>query len=274
MMNTALFYFTNFIYMEYIFHLYFWRDVRISLFPALAVILVVSMLQSFLTNLVKEKGRKVVFWIFMGFDYLLFASQLVYRSIFKHPLLIDAIIYGGGDALTNYWREALQGILDAGLGIVALSLCIMWTFVVLKIWKPEPVVMNGKRYISYAAKLIASMVVLYCSLFGLMKLAPDSYAEYQEFGYPEDILENFGVTAFWTRDAGVLYLPEEEELRLLFKGENEEQGETSAKHSGETSAGSFESVSGVSENTTEGTETVVQEPEVLMNTLSVNFDYL
>ena len=274
MMNTALFYFTNFIYMEYIFHLYFWRDVRISLFPALAVILVVSMLQSFLTNLVKEKGRKVVFWIFMGFDYLLFASQLVYRSIFKQPLLIDAVIYGGGDALTNYWREALQGILDAGLGIVALSLCIMWTFVVLKIWKPEPVVMNGKRYISYAAKLIASMVVLYCSLFGLMKLAPDSYAEYQEFGYPEDILENFGVTAFWTRDAGVLYLPEEEELRLLFKGENEEQGETSAKHSGETSAGSFESVSGVSENTTEGTETVVQEPEVLMNTLSVNFDYL
>lgn len=268
MMNTALFYFTNFIYMEYIFHLYFWRDVRISLFPALAVILVVSLLQALLTNWMKGNGSKVVFWIFMGFDYLLFASQLVYRSIFKQPLLIDAIIYGGGDALTNYWREALQGILDAGLGIVALSLCIIWTFVVLKIWKPEPVVLNRKRAIACVGNLIASVVVLYGSLFGLMKLTPDSYAEYQEFGYPEDILENFGVTAFWTRDTGVLYLPEEEDLMFLFKGE--EESKISTDISGENSTGSSEYISS-------GETTVItgrQEAEVLPNTLPVNFDYL
>lgn len=287
MMNTALFYFTNFIYMEFIFHLYFWRDVRISLFPALAIILSVSLVQSLLTCLIKGKGSKVVFWIFMGFDYLLFASQLVYRSIFKQPLLIDAIIYGGGDALTNYWREALQGILDAGLGIVALSLCIMWTLVVLKIWNPEPVLLTGKRVAVYVGSVAASILVLYGSLFGLMRLAPDSYAEYQEFGYPEDILENFGVTAFWTRDAGALYLPEEEELMLLFKGEDEEIGEASTNHFDENSEGSSEYMSTtetvVNESAAEGTgtteeqistETVVQEPENLPNTLPINFDYL
>ena len=40
MKRSALFYFINFIYMEFIFHLYFWRDVRVALFPALTVILV------------------------------------------------------------------------------------------------------------------------------------------------------------------------------------------------------------------------------------------
>lgn len=261
MINTALFYFTNFIYMEYIFHLYFWRDVRVSSFPALAVILTFSLVQSLLTKLVKGKGSKVVFWIFMGFDYLLFASQLVYRSIFKQPLLIDAIIFGGGDAVTNYWREALQGILDAGLGIVALSLCMMWTLVVLKIWKPEPLVVTGKQVMVHVGGVAVSVLVLYASLFGLMKQASDSYAEYQEFGYPEDVLEKFGVTAFWTRDAGMLYLPEEEELMFLLKGEEEEIGETSTTESAAIS-------------TTHSTETVVQEPEILPNTLPVNFDYL
>ena len=274
MINTALFYFTNFIYMEYIFHLYFWRDVRISLFPALAVILTFSLVQSLLTNLVKGKGSKVVFWIFMGFDYLLFASQLVYRSIFKQPLLIDAIIYGGGDALTNYWREALEGILDAGLGIAALSLCMIWTFVVLKIWKPVSFVLTGKRAMAYVGSVAASVVVLYGSLFGLMKLDPDSYAEYQEFGYPEDVLGKFGVTAFWTRDARMLYLPEEEELMLLFKGGDEETDESSADYSGESSTNSSEQDTTGTMNNGNTTETVVQDPESLPNILTVNYDYL
>ena len=102
--------------MEFIFHLFFWQNVKVSLFPGLAVIVLVSFLQSFLQSLLKGKVNKIFGGVCLGVDYLLFASQLVYRSIFKQPLLIDAIILGGGDALTNYWREALKGILDAGLG--------------------------------------------------------------------------------------------------------------------------------------------------------------
>ena len=255
MMNSALFYFTNFIYMEYIFHLYFWRDFRVSLFPALAVILTVSLTQSLFTNLVKGKGSKVVFWIFMCFDYLLFASQLVYFSIFKQPLLIDAVIYGGPDALTNYWREALQGIVDAGLGVIALTLCMMWTFVVLKIWNPEPHVLTGKQVVKRVGSVIASVVVVYGSLLGLMKLAPNSYEEFQEFGYPEDVLEDFGVTAFWTRDAELLYLPEEDELLLLLNGAGEVMGETSTNPFHESSENSTESNVHSTENSTEPVDT-------------------
>ena len=46
-------------------------------------------------------------------EYLLFAAQLVYMHIFRQPLLFAAAATGGKDALTNYWREALEGILAA-----------------------------------------------------------------------------------------------------------------------------------------------------------------
>ena len=134
---STLFYFVNFIYMEFIFHLFFWQNVKVSLVPGLFVIAFISVLQGFLQSFLKGRANKIFMGVCFGVDYLLFGSQMVYRTIFKQPLMIDAVVMGGEDALTNYWREALQGILDTGLGLAALLLGILWTLVVFKLWNPE-----------------------------------------------------------------------------------------------------------------------------------------
>ena len=281
MKNTTLFYFINFIYMEFIFHLYFWKDIKVSLFPALAVILVVSVLQSFLQGLLKGKANKTFFWIFMGIDYLLFASQLVYRSIFKQPLMIDAIILGGGDALTNYWREALQGILHASLGLAAMALGIVWTAIVLHMLQKAQDTPQKKNIAAYVGGLAASIVTLYGVLFGMLKWDTEQYSEYQEFGYPDDVLERFGVTSFWVRDAGVLYLPEEEVLTAAMAGGSESSivvsGSTTENGNG-TAGGTGESVTGSEDGTTESTEsrytTENTDLESDYQVLNVDFDYL
>ena len=113
MKNTTLFYFINFIYMEFIFHLFFWKNVYILPIPAVAIAAIAAFLQSFFIGFLKGKAGKIFFWLFMVIDYLVFAVQMVYRAIFKQPLMIKAVFETGADALTQFWRETLQGIADA-----------------------------------------------------------------------------------------------------------------------------------------------------------------
>ncbi len=279
MKKSALFYFINFIYMEFIFHLYYWKDLRVSLLPALVVILAVSFLQAFLQSLLKGKGNKVFFGIFLGIDYLLFASQLVYRSIFKQPLLIDAIIFGGGDALTNYWREALQGILNASLGLAALALGIVWTVTVLNLLKKEQIETGYKHIAVCGGCLAGSVVLLYGVLFGMQRFSPEQYEEYQEFSYPDDVLEHFGVTAFWLRDAGALYLPETDTFAGVVWDSGKETGETTGVTTEESKEPGTSTENGTGE-TTSTTETESQTPTEMLppepeyHTLNADFDYL
>ena len=293
MKHITLFYVINFIYMEFIFHLYFWKDIRVSIFPALAVIAVFSLLQSFLLSFLKGRANRIFFWIFLVLDYLLYASQMVYRTIFKQPLLLDAAVQGGGDALTNFWREALQGIVDAGLGLAALALGILWTIISMQIWKPESVAMTGKRVAAHLGCIAGACVVLYGSMFSVFKLSPDLYTEYQEFGYPDDVLERFGVSALFLRDVGAVYLPEEDVLVDAFSGNaageagnhntdgDEQTGDNTDDQNVSTETGSLLTGTEISteEQTTEHsdtTETVAPSPEPTCGPqiLDVDVEYL
>lgn len=209
---SALFYFINFIYMEFIFHLFFWQNVKVFLLPGIGIILCVSVLQAFLQNLLHGKGKNIFMGVCLGVDYLIYASQMVYHSIFKQPLMMDAVIMGGKDALTNYWRETLEGIRGVGLGLIALFLGILWIIVVLKIWDPEDKKPSGKRIAMQMVCVIGSFGLLIGSFYGMYKWFDEQYIEYQEFGYPDDVLEIFGVAAFSFRDVELIKLPEYEEI--------------------------------------------------------------
>jgi len=210
MKNTTLFYFINFIYMEFIFHLFFWKNVYILPIPVVAIAAIAAFLQSFFIGFLKGKAGKIFFWLFMVIDYLVFAVQMVYRAIFKQPLMIKAVFETGADALTQFWRETLQGIADAGLGLLAMALGILWSVIVLQIWKPQIAVRSGKQAMIRLTCLAGLVLMLVLGLFGIYKLAPERYDEYQEFGYPEEVLEQFGLLSFGARDMGLLYLPERE----------------------------------------------------------------
>lgn len=272
MKKTTLFYMINLMYMEFIFHFYFWHDVKIALLPSIAVIFVFACVQSLIQGLFKGKGNTICFGIFMAADYLLFASQLVYRSIFKQPLMIKAILYGGGDALTNYWREALQGIWAAMLGLIALALGIVWSLLVTKLLRQERAKRTMKRIGVFGGMFAVSVGVLYLSLFGMYRYFEEAYKEYQEFGYPDEILERFGVTSFWVRDAQVLYLPETEEVFLAERTDQAEMIVTSENITTESiPAEKYETVP--TETTTEGESTATEQLPT-EHTLDVDIEYL
>ncbi len=266
MRMSALFYFVNFIYMEFILHLFFWQNVKVYLLPGVFVILFISALQGFLQSLLKGRGNKIFMGVCLGADYVLFASQMVYRSIFKQPLLIDAALVGGEDALTNYWREALQAILDSGLGLIALALGIVWMVAVYKLWNPEEEALTTKRVAIQSICLLMAGVLLAGSFVLLYKSNEEKYTEYQEFGYPDDVLEDFGVMAFWFRDLDLVKLPEYgEELEAIPQMPD---GNTTESNTIENSESTESATS---------TENVPMEPEAPVykeQVLNVDYEYL
>lgn len=211
MNRFTLYYFINFTFMEFIFHFYFWKDLRIWVLPAVAVAALVALVQALVLDFMKGRAQRIFFWLFMVINYLLFGSQLVYHSIFKQPLLLDAVLIGGGDALTNYWREAIAGIVNAGLGLVALFLGIVWTIVVRKLDKEKHTASRKKSVAIHLGCMAATVVFLTGTFFGFYKLAPEQYDDYQSFYYPDEVLERFGVLSFAMQDLGVMPLPEREE---------------------------------------------------------------
>ena len=83
--------------------------------PALTLLLIVawSGIWTLLIGLLKGKLKKIVFYLVLWLPAVWTSAQLVYLRIFRQPLLLDAIIQDGQDALSNYWREALNGIFRA-----------------------------------------------------------------------------------------------------------------------------------------------------------------
>ncbi len=214
-MDFAMYYFINFIFMEIVFHLYFWKDLHIMILPIVAIAAFVALLQAFILDFIKGKAKKVFFWIFLGINYLLYGAQLVYHSIFKQPLLLDAVFIGAGDALKNYWRETFVGIWNAGLGLLALAFSIVWIIVVTIIYnrhkaKKENTLTRKKLVIIRLSAMAASVFMAVGAFWGICKWYPEAYEDYESFGYPEDALEQFGVLPFAIRDLGLLPLPQQD----------------------------------------------------------------
>ncbi len=215
-MDFAIYYFINFIFMEIVFHLYFWKDLRIMFLPMIAIAAFVALLQAFILDFIKGKARHVFFWSFLEINYLMYGAQLVYHSIFKQPLLLDAVFIGGGDALTNYWRETFVGIWNAGLGLLALLFGTVWIIVVTIIYnKNKSKSINAetiKRLILIRlGGMVASVVLLAVAFWGIYKLYPETYDDFENFGYPEEVLERYGQLPFTMRDLGIIPLPQREE---------------------------------------------------------------
>lgn len=289
-MDFAIFYFVNFIFMEVIFHFYFWKDLHILILPAIGMALLVAFLQVFILDFIKGKAKQVFFWIFISINYLLYAAQFVYHAIFKQPLQVEAAFVAGGDALTTFWRETLVGIWNASLGLLALSLGIVWIVATtliskrksLKVVDVEVVAKEElaeesksnksnkslrKNLIIRLSSIVATLILLTGTFWGMYQWTPEDYDDYQTFAYPEGVLEAYGVLPFTMRDLGVVPLKERKENFTDVLGEDiilatESVTETSSELS-----------------TEDTTETVTTTPEPTIDlpkeqVLNVNYDYL
>lgn len=167
----------------------------------IGLIALVACIQALITGIQQKKWRKRVFWILTLPEYLVFAAQAVYYKIFKQPLQIGIAVNNGQDALSNYWREALVGILHTLPLLLLLALPLIVIGIMLhrrKTWHPFPLAGIQKLRLG----LGAWAALLYCvCCMAIGNMLETNYAEeYLEYYDPDTVIRNMGVITMLQRD--------------------------------------------------------------------------
>lgn len=191
------------LYLEIVYHLGCFGLTGFNPVFALALIVTFSAVQTLIIGCVPKKGKKAAFWIIQAVQFVLFAAQLVYLSIFRQPLLWEAAVRGGGDALTNYWREALEGILNASPYLFLMALPMVFAGLLMHFvrWK-LPVfhsIEKLRAMLVAGVGVILSVMVIFIGKY----IGADYYEDYQEFFDPLTVAQNMGALAMVQRDTAV-----------------------------------------------------------------------
>ena len=188
------------LYLEIVYHLGCYGFTAGSPVFALTLIMILASVETLVVGCVRKKRKKWVFWTFTIAEYLLFAAQMVYKGIFKQPLLWEAVVRGGQDALTNYWREALVGILSALPFLTLMALPLVLTGILIRKGKLVfPSLDNlGKLRTVFSAG-IGGIFAVMVILIGRY-IEADYYDIYSEFYDPLTVAEDMGVLTLAQRD--------------------------------------------------------------------------
>lgn len=188
------------LYMELIYHMASFGMKEMNPILMLPMILLVAGVEMLVCGIGKKKLNKRIFWGFMVIEYLVYASQLVYISIFKQPMLLAAMAGAGGDALADFWKEALNGILNCSVYLLLLALpLVVWGILlkkrvlVLRRQKKQDRILLG---ITTGIGLVSSVVILAAGYYNDWNL----YEEYQGFYDPSKIIAEYGVLPTVERD--------------------------------------------------------------------------
>ena len=170
--------------------------------PAYAFFLIVGWtgVWTLCIGLLKGKIKKILFYIEIWVPTVWTASQLVYLRVFKQPLLWDTIIWGGQDALTNYYREALWEITRCLPYLILLTLPAITVSVLLKlrVWElPQFTSLQVMRMLLIVQVGVGGGIIV-------MQTGKDAklefYEEYHDFYDPLTVAENMGILPLFYRD--------------------------------------------------------------------------
>lgn len=166
----------------------------------LPLIVAWSGVTTLLIGIMKGRLQKVVYYTAIWVPAAWTGAQLVYLHIFKCPLLWDAVVQGGQNALSDYWREALSGIREVLPAVLLLLLPAVVLPVLLRKqgWK-LPRFTNLQMMHTLAVIVAGTTGIL--TVLGIGKITkPDFYEELQEFYDPLTVAENFGVLPLFHAD--------------------------------------------------------------------------
>lgn len=193
----------NLLYLEIVYHLGCFGLTAGNPVFTLPLILVAASLQALVIGSMRKRWRRRTFVIFLGAELLLFGAQTVYFKIFRQPLMWEAAYRGGGDAITNYWREALEGILKSApvLALLALPLIASYILLYRRRWR-IPVIRSIARLRLMLAAGVGVILALMVISIGKY-IDADYYADYHEFYDPLTVAENMGMLAMIQRDTAL-----------------------------------------------------------------------
>lgn len=167
---------------------------------AIFLILAWSGVWTLLVGLLKKRLKKIVYYVAIWLPTVWTCAQLVYLRIFKQPLLWDIMIHGGGDALTNYWREALVGFLKALPMIILLILPAIAVPIYLK-WYGWRLPKFNSLQATRSVVIILSGIVGSMMVMEIGEIADlEYYEEYKEFYDPLTVAEGMGVLPLFHGD--------------------------------------------------------------------------
>ncbi len=196
------------LYMEVVFHFGCFGLEGVNPILTLGLIALVGAVQALIVGSLRKKGQRIAFWLLLIPEYLVFAVQTVYFKIFRQPLQLGAAIVGGQDALTNYWREALQGILLSLPLLVLLALPlivlpVMWRRHHRRRWPTSPVRSIQLRGIDKLRLGLGAWLALtycICSVMIGDVLEADYSEDYIEYYDPDSVMRKMGVLVMVQRD--------------------------------------------------------------------------
>lgn len=194
------------VYLELIYHFSSFGMVGFNFPLQLMLLLAVSGLVTLLIGSVRGIAQKILLHLFMWLSIVWTGAQEIYFHIFKQPLQIEAAVTGAGDALTNYYKEALLGFLQVSpfLLLMVLPGIVATVLLAKKIWV-LPVVRKGELYQTIAlavASLVGCVAVLFCQKI----LQDQDYEALVEFCDPMTVVERVGVLPMTGRN--VVFLVE------------------------------------------------------------------
>lgn len=206
MIRVFWLFFASILYMEAVYHIGCFGFSGMNPLMAVCVAGFLAGLAALLTGFLRRKKNRLVLWILMSVDYLLFASQLVYMKIFKQPLLLAAAANGGKDALTNYWREALFAVLQASGWLLLMAVPFVAAGILQRnrSWGKGRILdmrcnSRGERLTGLG--IVAGSVLCYFLVLLAGALAKaDYYENYSGFYDPEGVISTYGVTPSLIRD--------------------------------------------------------------------------
>lgn len=219
------------LYLEGIYHIGSFGFTGMSIVLLIPVILLFAAAETICLGFGK-KCSKVLFWTFQGLHFLLFASQLVYYHIFKKALLWSAVVNGGQAALTNFWKETLNGIgrCSGYLLLMALPMIVAGVLLFKKKWTLDKY--TAKAYIENSVYIVGALVVTVIVLVAGYNNKDSYYEEYQGMYAPENIVKRHGVLAMAGRDLLGDLLPEQEiDLAVIAEISEEDSADASEEMS-------------------------------------------
>lgn len=189
------------LYMEAIYHLAGFGFGFINPMLMLPNAITIAGVETLLVTLSrKRKKNTIVFWMLMGMNYLIYAVHLVYLHIFKLPLRLAVAVTTGGDAVSEYWREAMIGV-GQNLGYLFLMLLPLVGIFYLtrkKVLKLRALRKHKKIEAGLYAVAGVSVSVFVLLLGYVANLG--FYEEYQAMYAPDEMAKKYGVLPIVQRD--------------------------------------------------------------------------
>ncbi len=213
-----LIYAVSLVYMELVYHLGCFGFSGGSVLLPLVLIAILASIQAMVVTLLRGKAQKIIFWFFAISNCLVFWIQTIYFTVFKQPLQIRTMLFGGEDALTSYWKEILVAMGKASPWLLLMTLPCVACLVCVKRKKWNIIESTGLQKIRVGFMMGVSAIVLFMVLSIGKYVNADFYTEYQEFYAPLSVAEQMGMVTMIQRD--ITFEIEE----LLGAGEDSQEG--------------------------------------------------